>query len=309
MPAGTTSRVPAGIERVIGDRWTEVADLTHPWATTRTVLVATKGGPAGAGRFVVQWGSDPAAMARRMRLGIRLAVVAPDVPIPRIVGGDPSARVRFLVSTFVEGRGGQAFLDTDDEAAMLGRLAGEVSRAVAAVDPAGFRLSRRWADPGRLRDAVDRWAERVRGDLTRPVAARLLDLTGHLPEVIGDTLPVFAHGDLAPVNVVIAAGRVSGLLDLERARLAHPLFDAAWWCAMIGIHHPDRVDSAVGAFLESAGIPHDAATLGRLRCLAACQALEVTAGLPASAHAPRRTWSARLAGILDGSVRIGPRDC
>ncbi len=307
MPPGIMSQVPVGIEQVIGHRWTEVADLTHPWATTRTALVATNGGPGGAGRFVVQWGSDAASIARRMRLGRRLADVAPRLPIPRIVGGDPSAPVPFLVSTFVEGRGGQALLDTGDDAETLGRLAGEISREVAAVDPAGLRLPRRWADPDRLRGTVVGWAERARSDLPRPVLERLFDLADHLPEVVGAALPVFAHGDLAPVNIVVAQGRVSGLLDLERARLAHPLHDAAWWSAMIGIHHPDRVDRAVGAFLGSAGIPHDAATLARLRCLAACQVLEVTVGLPASAHAPRRTWSARLSGILDGSVRIGPR--
>ena len=307
MPPGITSRVPAGIERVIGRRWTELADLTHPWATTRTVLVATNGWPAGTGRFVVQWGSDPTAIARRLRLGRRLADVAPRLPIPRIVGGDPSAPVPFLVSTFVEGRGGQALLDSDDDAETLGRLAGEISREVAAVNPAGLRLPRRWADPDRLQRTVGGWAERARSDLPRPVLERLIDLADHLPELVGGALPVFAHGDLAPVNIVIGQGRVTGLLDLERARLAHPLHDAAWWSATIGIHHPDRVDSAVGAFLESAGIPQDTATLARLRCLAACQALEVIAGLPVSAHASRRDWSARLAGILDGSVRVAPR--
>ena len=305
MSPGTARGLPTGIEQVIGDRWALISDLTHPWATTRSILVATSGGPAGVGRLVVQWGSDRAAIARRMRLGRRLADIAPGLPFPRIIGGDARAPVPFLVSTFVEGRGGQLMLGSNRQAATLGRLAGAISRDVAALDPTGLRLSRRWADPDHLGVAVGDWAARPRSGLDGPLLHRVLDLAQRVPEVIGRAPPVFAHGDLVPVNVVVANGRIAGLLDLEHARLAHPLHDAAWWNAIIGAHHPDRVGSAVGAFLEAAGIPHDDTTLTRLRCLAACQSLERIVGLPASAQAARRAWIVRLAGILDGSIGVG----
>ena len=75
-----------------------------------------------------------------------------------------------------------------------------------------------------------------------------------MPEAFEGTRPVFAHGDLAPVNVVMDGGAGPGvvvaLLDLERARLAHPLFDAAWWSWVVRYHHPSRSPAAGHAFLS-----------------------------------------------------------
>jgi aminoglycoside phosphotransferase (APT) family kinase protein len=60
-------------------------------------------------------------------------------------------------------------------------------------------------------------------------------------------LPRFAHGDLAPVNLLVRDGRVAAVLDLDRARLAHPLHDAAWFAWVVSFHHRDVAGAAWSA--------------------------------------------------------------
>jgi aminoglycoside phosphotransferase (APT) family kinase protein len=291
--------LPPGVEAVVGARPDAVTDLTLPWAAaTRTVLVT----PAGAGPdggLVVQWSTDRVAIARRLRLGRRLATVAPGLPIPGIVAGDAAAPVPYVVSRFIPGTPGRALLDDDLSARRLGTAVGTLAGELQTVSVRGLRLSRRWGDPARLVAAAGRWLERARGDIGPEASGRLMERIERLPDALGGSAPVFAHGDLAPVNVVVDGGVVVALLDLERARLAHPLFDAAWWTWIIGHHHPERVASAGGAFLEAAGVGDDPTTQRVLGTLGALQCLEILAGLPARAAATRREWAARVQAALE----------
>ncbi len=63
--------------------------------------------------------------------------------------------------------------------------------------------------------------------------------------------PHFAHGDLAPVNLLVRDGRVAAVLDLDRARLAHPLYDAAWFAWVVAFHHGDVVEATWSAYAEA----------------------------------------------------------
>jgi aminoglycoside phosphotransferase (APT) family kinase protein len=131
------------------------------------------------------------------------------------------------------------------------------------------------------------------------VARRLGTAIAHLEDDVGTWVPVFAHGDLAPVNLVLRDGRVAAILDLERARLAHPLYDAAWWTWIVRHHHPERGASALGAFREAAGIGTDQATCRSLALLGALACLEVLAGLPRRDAGARREWARRVVGALE----------
>ena len=90
-----------------------------------------------------------------------------------------------------------------------------------------------------------------------------------------------------------------GLLDLEFARVADPLFDAAWWGWIVRYHHPTRWVAAFPHLLAAAGIPDDELThtrialLQRLRCLEVVD-YQLRTGRPEGAA----MWSERLRATL-----------
>ena len=89
------------------------------------------------------------------------------------------------------------------------------------------------------------------------------------PGGFGETAPVVAHGDLAPVNILMRDERVVGVLDLDRIRLAHPDYDAAWFAWVVTTHHPELADSAWRGFADAAHLrdrtPSDVAWLWPLQ--------------------------------------------
>lgn len=74
------------------------------------------------------------------------------------------------------------------------------------------------------------------------------------PGGFGETTPVVAHGDLAPVNILIRGERVVGVLDLDRIRLAHRDYDAAWFAWVVTTHHPALAHDAWRGFADAAGL-------------------------------------------------------
>jgi aminoglycoside phosphotransferase (APT) family kinase protein len=313
MADGARPDLPPAVVAALGGHVAVVGDLARPWAgATHTLLVeadpthpgaiapATDAGVLGVeSRLVVQWSADRAAIARRMRVGRWLAAAAPAIPIPSIVAGDALAPVPYLVTRHVPGLDGRELLRDDAGAAALGTAAGRLALELRAVPTAGLRLPRRWADADALGVAALRWLDRAVDVLEPGPAGRIRAFAGRLAEEIGTPAPVFAHGDLAPVNLLLDAGRVVGLLDLERARLAHPLYDAAWWTWIVGHHHPDRAATASASFLAAAGIDADRATDRILGIIGALACLEALAALPRRAVDQRLEWARRVAGCLD----------
>ena len=291
--------LPPGAERIVGTSVARVDDLSLPWSdATRTMLVT----PGGGEPLVVQWSRDRAGIARRIRLAGALARVAPGLPVPPVLGGDPLAEIPWLVQRHVAGTLGRTLLDAEEDAALLGTAVGGLARKLRAVPVRGLRLPRRWADPDRLQLAARGWLAHGRDVLGADTTLRLGRRIDAIPGAL-DATPVFAHGDLAPVNVLLREGVVVALLDLERARLAHPLYDAAWWTWIIRIHHPERSGSAGVRFFEAADLGRDPNTLERLSLLAVLQCLEMLATQRRTAVADRREWARRLAVVLEG---VGP---
>jgi aminoglycoside phosphotransferase (APT) family kinase protein len=317
------AEVAAGAAAILGERAIAVEDLTSPWtATTRSVLVVTEGsaeggagggteggGPkaraeGGAGRFVVQWSvtaraSDRRAMGRRMRIGRDLARLAPRLPVPEILGGDISGPAPFVVSRFVPGISARELLGDEAGAAIVGTAVGRVQREIDTIPTARLRLSRTWADPDHLAAAARRWLAEAGPSMSTAEAQGVRDTIDLLPDAFARVRPVFAHGDLAPVNVLIRDGAVVALLDFERARLAHPLFDAAWWSWILRYHHATLWRAAGGAYLSAAGIDQNPRTLAQLKMLAVLQCLEMAASTPRRAPDTRREWVSRVAQILE----------
>ena len=243
--------------------------------------------------------SARATIGRRMRLGRLLPAIAPWLPVPEVRDGEATGPRPLVVTGFIPGISGRELLADDGGAAQLGRLMGELAAGLARVPTRGLRLDGTWGDPARLAAAADWWLNASAPDLGTGGARALERLLRRLPRELAGHAPVFAHGDLAPVNILVRDGVVVALLDFERARLAHPLFDAAWWRWIVRHHHPERWEAAGPAFLEAAGLGDSPTTAKRLDLLAALQCLEMLHRARRRPPAARREWAARLLSVLD----------
>ena len=284
----------------------EIVDLTSPWTTlTRTERVTLGDGRQVVVQRAIGGASARATIGRRIRLGRLLQTVAPWLPVPEVRAGEATGRRPFVVTRFVPGISGRVLLADERGAAQVGRLMGELAVGLARVPTRGLRVDGTWGDPARLAAAADRWLHVSTPDLGAGGARALERVLRRLPTELAGAVPVFAHGDLAPVNVLVRDGAVVALLDFERARLAHPLFDAAWWRWIVRHHHPERWEAAGPAFLAAAGLDDTPATARLLDLLASLQCLEMLDRSRGGPAAARRAWAARLRDVLDWA---GDRD-
>jgi aminoglycoside phosphotransferase (APT) family kinase protein len=279
---------------LLGSRVLGVEDVTRPWASgVRTSLVTLEDGR----RVVHQEGAPTVAgragIDRRIRFAGALRSTAPGLPVPEVLGGDARANPPFAVTSYVAGESGDALLATPAGAALVGRLAGGSAMALAAIPPAaiGRSLSRTWADPSRLATAAARWFREAVPLLDAAEAEVVLAMLGRIPVLLAGP-PVVAHGDLAPVNLVVQGQRLAGIVDLERLRLAPAAFDAAWFRLLVLHHHPERWPDAGPPLLAALGLPDDEVTAAVLDDLAVLACLEMVAALPR--RSPRRlAWATR----------------
>lgn len=204
----------------------------------------------------------------------------------------------FIVSRYVPGLSGIALLTDDDQAALLGTQMGALANDIDRVPISGLRLSTTWADAVRLDVAARRWLVKAADVLGSKATSTLNELLEQLPVVFAGVEPVFAHGDFAPVNVIVRDGAVVALLDLERARIAHPLFDAAWFRCIVRHHHPERWDVVGPAFMSSARIAQTPEASFSLDVLAALQCLEILDRTPRSLVSVRSEWVAPLLEVI-----------
>jgi aminoglycoside phosphotransferase (APT) family kinase protein len=224
------------------------------------------------------------------------------VPVPALVASDASARVPFVVTEHVPGASGVTMLADPHGAAALGREMGRLARRVASVPTEGLRLPGTWSRPADLARTAGLWLGRAGLDLPRDVRDELSELIDAIPDTLAGRPAVLAHGDWAPVNVVVDGGVVVAVVDWESARLADPLFDAAWWGALVFLFHRDAWGTAWPAFLSAAGLRLDAPTMRRLRILGPLRVLEVLASARVRRDpVAREAWAGRLVRLLDTS--------
>lgn len=289
---------------MLGGRIVALADLTPPWATaTRSTLVR-----AGGEEFVLQRGPRR-SIAHRARLTADLHVRAPWLPLAEVVGAEIAGPSPFLITRRVSGTSGRELMNDDQGAVLLGAAMGRLAREVAAVPVAGLRLSRTWSGAEQLARAATGWLERAAPLLTQIEVGCLRAVIDGLPERVPDLRPVLAHGDFVPVNVIVRDGRMAALLDVERARLAHPLCDSAWWWSIVGHHHPERLPAASSAFFRAAGLATGGTLADEMRVsittLGTLQLLEMVA-TSRSAPATRR-WTGMLRQSLGNFPDCEPR--
>jgi Ser/Thr protein kinase RdoA (MazF antagonist) len=141
-------------------------------------------------------------------------------------------------------------------------------------------------------------ADRLAGRLGPDAISSLKDDIANLPGLLAGRPPGVVHGDLAPVNLLIRHGALAAVLDVEFARLAEPLLDAAWFDWIVTFHHPGQAGAARQAFASAAGLDVTDPTVCRLlRILPRIRLLEL---LDEDGLTPARTnhWL----GMLDASL-------
>lgn len=282
VPAWALAAGPEGI----------VAGVHAPWGFTHeTWILSRDDGPAVA----VQRRRDRSDPTRPRARAVRGAVRAAGLPVPEPAAVPSYGGRRVVTLPFVVGAPAAALLGTEEGAEAAGLLCGRVAGTLAGIAPESLGLGRTWASGSRLRTASKAWLDGCAGELPerhlRTVHA-LLDLA---VSAVDGASAVLAHGDLAPVNVLVHDGSVTAVLDLDRARAAHPDFDAAWFLWVVTHHHPEVAEAAWRGYARGAGlapvIPEACAWLQPL------QLLELAAR--ACHAADRRRWMARLETLLD----------
>ena len=187
-------------------------------------------------------GSDPTVAPHP---AIRAAVRAAGLPVPEPVRLAGDARMVIVRLPLIEGETAAAALRRGQGAGLAGRACGTVAARLRTLRPDGLDLLRAdlaAADPGAdLPDAIP-------PTLREPLAQYL----ARTRPILEAPAPAVAHGDLAPVNVIVRHGRVAAVLDLDRVRLADPGYDAAWFAWVVGAHHPGLAADAWHGFADAA---------------------------------------------------------
>jgi aminoglycoside phosphotransferase (APT) family kinase protein len=268
------------------------------WGFENLTAIVTLG---DGGRLVVQRILSRATAAHKLRLGQvlpeRLAAVG--IRTPRQIAADPDASPPFAVREYLPDEAAASRMGTVAGAVSIARAMGELLPRLARVAAEGAGLDTAWASPARLAKQARAQIERQRDLLDDTAVAALEETIADLPARFADRPAQFAHGDFCPVNALVAGDRVTGLLDLEFARVADPLFDAAWWGWVVRYHHAERWVHAWPELLTAGGIPNDAETSRRVRAIQRLRCLEMI-----DYHAQTRTpesaanWVGRLGATL-----------
>jgi aminoglycoside phosphotransferase (APT) family kinase protein len=161
-------------------------------------LAARHGLPVGE----VLWseGGDRPVMIQRRLPGVRLSDVA---TVPDGLCADVAATMRSIHRIAIPHG--------------FGNLTAELNGSMAT-------LSGWFVDP-LVADVADAPPDGEDARLLR----RAIDVLGDAGDLLDRQRPALAHGDLQPDNLLVTAGRVSGLIDWEAAKSGPPALDFGWW--------------------------------------------------------------------------------
>jgi aminoglycoside phosphotransferase (APT) family kinase protein len=264
----------------------------------RTVIATLEDGR----RLVVQRINSRAEAGHKLHLARVLPdrLAAAGLRAPRLLAADAAADPPYAVREYLPGEPGASQMGTIEGAIHVARAMGALLPQLALVETAGAGLSDAWASPASLARHAQQQLDRSRPLLDGPASAALAATIAEVAARFADRLAGFAHGDFCPVNALLGIGdeglgtgdyqssqqspipdtqypipNVVALLDLEFARIADPLFDAAWWGWVVRYHHPARWVHAWPQLLAAAGIADDEETAARIRVIQRLRCLEL----------------------------------
>jgi aminoglycoside phosphotransferase (APT) family kinase protein len=179
-----------------------------------------------------------------------------------------------------------------DIAHEMGRLAAEFRTVPHSALPASP-----WDSPDALRDHAETWLTHLRAHVSESVFSSARAVIRDTPHVPKSEL-IFAHGDFGPQNVMVQGNRVTGLLDFEDARRAHPLLDTAWWIWLVRTHTPNAFETGWPAFREGHGRRLNADD-PELHALMTLKLLETADAFRRTVPAKYPSWGQRLTSLLE----------
>ena len=292
--------------------WLAAACGGEPYAAERarwgfrheTWLVTAVGGQ----RLVVQRRADGPSPASRGPALVRGFVrdAGLRVPEPADAGSDETGRL-LVTMPLVVGTVAADLLGDAAGAERAGALCGSVAARLTLIDPAWIGavapswagLRGPWTSGERLLAETRVWLDAVAGALPAGAQPELLALAERAAAETAESGARFAHGDLAPVNVLAAPapdGTIAAVLDLDRARLAHAGYDAAWFGWVLEHHHPETASAAMHGYAGACGAAVTPAAAAWLRPLVLLERLaEVDVATRPEEH---DRWAARLADAL-----------
>lgn len=283
------------IERALGSGVASTAPA--PWGSkNRTWFVDLADGRA----VVVQEYADPAVAWSRIHAAEQLALPLNDhgVPVPKVVAQALDASPPWAAFERLPGEPGYvaAGHDLSDPAfpAMAADM-GRIVRRMSELDPRGLDLPSLWADGDGLAGVAPAWLQPLEPLLDQTDVAATRDVIARVSALFHDRPPVVCHGDFGPQNVLVVGERVSGLLDLEDARIGDPLLDAAWWAWLVRAHTPEAFRRSWDPFLEAAAIDRGQAGFDeRVFAIIVLRLLETAEAFRRSAPEKHPSWAERL---------------
>lgn len=302
MPARNVGRVTvewAEVGEALGSAIVAVEQA--PWGSKNRTHILT----LADGRRVVwqQYADRNGALARATALamfsqpGVHLPVEVPTLLAADFDADRPWAVLRELPGEVVYVTAGH-----DLSAPMFPRIAVEMGNTLAAIqrlDTDGFSLPDLWARPTQLGLAAEAWLNPLASHLGERERREVQRVIADIPALFDARPVVVSHGDFGPQNVLIHAGRVSGLLDYEDARLADPLLDVVWWAWIVRAHTPEAFPRSWPGFLSAARI--DATEPGfraRATALIICRLLETAEYFRLNQPEKFLSWADRIGTTL-----------
>jgi aminoglycoside phosphotransferase (APT) family kinase protein len=281
------------IEIALGSSIT--SERAAPWGNKNHTVIADL---ADGRRVVIQHYSGRSSADLRL-IAARLVAESPHigtaVSVPRVIArGEDWAAFSFLEgeNAYVAAGpdlAGAAWLDIARD---MGRLAADFRAVPHPALPASP-----WDSADALRDHAETWLTHLRPYVSESVLSSAHGVIRDAPHVPTSEL-VFAHGDFGPQNVMVQGSRVTGLLDFEDARRAHPLLDTAWWIWLVRTHTPNAFETGWPAFQEGQGRRFNAND-PELHSLMTLKLLETADAFRRTAPAKYPSWGYRLTNLLE----------
>jgi aminoglycoside phosphotransferase (APT) family kinase protein len=249
----------------------------------------------GSRSVAVRLGSGPGsgdAIERTARVMRGLAAAGLPVPVASTVHA-PDAT--YLVTPWIEGVTGAAWLDDPERAARLGEVMGAMARRLRLASPSVVAADGASAGSRELALVATAHLGRAGAGLGATTVAAIEGAIKWLAAT-DRWRPVVVHGDFAPVNVIVGPdGEILALVDFEHARLGSPMADVAWWGWVVRHHHPDAWRAAWPTFRAAAGVPSGDPADAEIRAVMLVRLLESVAAADESADPERRrVWARRL---------------
>lgn len=221
-----------------------------------------------------------------------------DLPIPRVLAANLDAPDPWAVYVRLEGQPGyeRAGWDLSDRGwvSMAGAMGAAVYR-IQIIPTDRTDLPDLWSRVDDLCVAARQWVEPLKPYLRRESSGKIDRVIGSTPTVLGDFFPVVAHGDFGPQNALFVGTTLTGIVDLEDARLAHPLLDAAWWNWLVRAHTPNAFARSWRSFLQGARADDTAPRLNdQMQVLTVLRLLEAAESFGRISPEKQPSWATRI---------------